>query len=302
MAMPREPRSPEPPEEASPTATHPESQDGSRRLLPAWKRDPSLRWLLERGSRRVLGMRIDATSYAEATEAIVDMAESGRGGVTCLATVHMVMEGRDDPAFQRLVNAADLVTPDGMPLVWALRRLGIAGAERVYGPELTPHVCAWAAAEGLQVGFYGGRPEVLEALVHNLVARFPGLRVAFAHSPPFAPPTPEEDAQVVEAILDSGVQILFVGLGCPKQERWMAAHREVLPCAMVGVGAAFDFLAGCKPQAPRWMRDAGLEWLFRLASEPRRLWRRYAVQNPRFALGLALQLVRERERVPHRIV
>jgi N-acetylglucosaminyldiphosphoundecaprenol N-acetyl-beta-D-mannosaminyltransferase len=244
-------------------------------------------------------MRVDATSYAEATEAIVDMAESGRGGMTCIATVHMVMEGRDDPVFQRLVNAAELVTPDGMPLVWALRWLGVPGAERVYGPELTPHVCAWAAAEGLCVGFYGGRPDVLDALVHNLVARFPGLRVGFAHSPPFAAPTPEEDAGVVEAIRDSGVQILFVGLGCPKQERWMAAHRDSLPCAMVGVGAAFDFLAGSKPQAPRWMRDAGLEWLFRLAAEPRRLWRRYVVQNPRFAVGLALQLLRALPRFPH---
>ena len=315
--MPREPRSPvtrgaaqdvpgplqlpeDTPEETSLEAAGPGSRDGSRRLLPAWKRDPSLQWLLERGSRRILGMRVDATSYAEATEAIVDMAESGRGGMTCVATVHMVMEGRDDRAFQRLVNAAELVTPDGMPLVWALRWLGVPGAERVYGPDLVPHICAWAAGEGLQVGFYGGRPEVLDALIHNLMARFPGLRVSFAHSPPFAPPTPEEDAWAVEAIRDSGVQILFVGLGCPKQERWMAAHREVLPCAMVGVGAAFDFLAGCQRQAPPWMRDAGLEWLFRLAVEPRRLWRRYAVHNPRFAVGIALQLLRALTRFPPR--
>ncbi len=301
--MPREPGPPEPsretPLEASLEPADPGNPDGSRRLLPAWKRDPSLQWLLERGSRRILGMRVDATSYAEATEAIVDMAESGRGGMTCIATVHMVMEGRDDPAFQRLVNSAELVTPDGMPLVWALRWLGVPAAERVYGPDLTPHVCAWAAAEGLQVGFYGGHPDVLDSLVHNLVARYPGLRVGFAHSPSFAASTPEEDAWVVEAIRDSGVQILFVGLGCPKQERWMAEHRESLPCAMVGIGAAFDFLAGCKPQAPRWMRDAGLEWLFRLAAEPRRLWRRYLIHNPRFAVGLALQLLRACPRFPH---
>jgi N-acetylglucosaminyldiphosphoundecaprenol N-acetyl-beta-D-mannosaminyltransferase len=230
-----------------------------------------------RGSRRILGMRVDATSYAGAARAVVDMAESGRGGMTCVATVHMVMEAFDDPAFQRLVNAADLVTSDGVPLVWALRRLGIPDAERVYGPDLTPV----------------GHPQTLEAMTRALTARFPALRVTFAYSPPFAPISASEDAEIVATILDSGTRILFVGLGCPKQERWMAAHRERLPCAMLGVGAAFDFLAGAKRQAPDWMQRAGLEWLFRLLCEPRRLWRRYAVHNPRFLAAFARQLARE---------
>jgi N-acetylglucosaminyldiphosphoundecaprenol N-acetyl-beta-D-mannosaminyltransferase len=247
------------------------------------------------GSRRILGMRVDATTYADAARAILDMAESGHGGMTCVATVHMVMEAFDAPDFQRLVNAADLVTSDGVPLVWALRWLGISRAQRVYGPDLTPVVCREAAQRGVPVGFYGGHPEVLDALTRTLAARIPDLRIAFAHSPPFAPLSAEEDAKLSAAIVDSGARVLFVGLGCPKQERWMAAHREQLPCAMVGVGAAFDFLAGTKCQAPRWMQDAGLEWLFRLLCEPRRLWRRYAVHNPRFALHLARQLVRERQ-------
>ncbi len=250
------------------------------------------------GSRRILGMRVDATTYADAARAILDMAESGRGGMTCVATVHMVMEAFDAPDFQRLVNAAELVTSDGVPLVWALRWLGIPRAQRVYGPDLTPVVCREAARRGVPVGFYGGRPEVLDALTRELAARIPGLRIAFAHSPPFAPLSAEEDAALTAAIADSGARVLFVGLGCPKQERWMASHRGRLPCALLGVGAAFDFLAGYKRHAPRWMQRAGLEWLFRLLCEPRRLWRRYAVHNPRFAFHLARQLARERQLRP----
>ena len=245
---------------------------------PARKRDAGLHAF---GARRILGMRVDASTYARAVQAILEMAETG-GGTTCVATVHMVMEAHDDPAFQRLVNAADLVTSDGMPLVWTLRARGLREAERVYGPDLMPAVCAAAAARGVPVGLYGGSPDVIAELPQRLAERFPGLRIAFASSPPYRALTPAEDAAVALAIRESGARVLFVGLGCPKQERWMAAHRERRPCAMVGVGAAFDFLAGAKRQAPRWMQRAGLEWLFRLASEPRRLWRRYAIHNPRF--------------------
>ena len=245
------------------------------------------------GSRRILGMRVDATSYARAAQAIAEMAQA-HGGVTCVATVHMVMEACDDPSFQRIVNASDLVTSDGMPLVWTLRARGLADAQRVYGPDLVPEVCALAAARGIPVGFYGGSPEVMARMTERLAARFPGLRVAFAMAPPFRALTPAEDEQVVAAIRESGARILFVGLGCPKQERWMAAHRERLACAQVGVGAAFDFLAGAKRQAPRLLQHAGLEWLFRLASEPRRLWRRYARHNPRFAWRALAETLRER--------
>ncbi len=240
-------------------------------------------------SRRILGMRVHATSYSETAEAVLEMASTGAGGMVCVATVHMVMEAFDDPEFRRLVNSADRVTPDGMPLVWALRALGIPEASRVYGPSLTPEICARAEQRGVPVGFYGGSPEVIEALRTSLLARFPRLQVPFAYSSPYRPLTPEEDRDVVDAIAASGARVLFVGLGCPKQERWMAAHRTTLSCAMVGVGAAFDFLAGAKAQAPRWIQDAGLEWLFRLAHEPRRLWRRYLVGNGRFLYHLLLR-------------
>jgi N-acetylglucosaminyldiphosphoundecaprenol N-acetyl-beta-D-mannosaminyltransferase len=241
------------------------------------------------GSRRILGMRVDGLRTSVAADAILQLAEAGAGGMVCVATVHMVMEAFDAPDFQRSVNAADLVTPDGVPLVWALRGRGLRETRRVYGPTLMRLVCRRAEERGLPIGLYGGSPEVLARLRERLIARHPMLRVAFAASPPFRPETEEEDASTVQAIEASGARILFVGLGCPKQERWMAAHRQALPCVMLGVGAAFDFLAGSKRQAPGWLQRAGLEWLFRLASEPRRLWRRYLIQNPRFLFHLARQ-------------
>jgi N-acetylglucosaminyldiphosphoundecaprenol N-acetyl-beta-D-mannosaminyltransferase len=248
---------------------------------------------VRRGSLSLLGVRVDATDYREATEVILAMASSG-GGVTCVASVHSLMEAHDDPGFRRILNGADLVTPDGVPLVWSLRALGIRDASRVYGPDLTPFVCEQAARRGVPVGFYGGTPPVMEALCQYLLARDPALRIAFRHCPPVGPAPPRPDERVVQAIEDSGVRVLFIGLGCPKQERWMAVHREALSCALVGVGAAFDFLAGAKPQAPAWMQRFGLEWLFRLACEPRRLWRRYAWNNPRFAWRMLAQIARAR--------
>ena len=249
-----------------------------------------------RGSRRLLGMRVDAESYASACQRILAMAEGG-GGMTCVATVHMVMEAWDDPDFRRLVNAAELVTSDGMPLVWSLRALGLPGAQRVYGPELTPRLCLGAAERGIPVGFVGGSPELLERLAVALVRRAPGLEVAFLHAPDFGPAPARPDPELARAITASGAKLLFVGLGCPKQERWMAAYRDAVPCALVGVGAAFDFLSGAKASAPDWMQRAGLEWLYRLSREPRRLWRRYAWHNPRFAVRMALQIARERAAV-----
>ncbi len=241
--------------------------------------------------QQVLGMRVDATSYDDATHRIMAWARARESRYVCVANVHMVMEAYDTPDFRRIVNSADLVTPDGVPLVWVLRRLGARNQQRVYGPDLTLHVCEAAAREGMPVGFYGGHPGTLNALIHNLHCRIPSLRVAYAWSPPFRPLTAEEDATVVREINSSGVAILFVGLGCPKQERWMAAHKGKVQAVMLGVGAAFDFHAGRVPQAPPWMQRAGLEWLFRLAVEPRRLWRRYLKHNPRFVVLALLQLL-----------
>jgi N-acetylglucosaminyldiphosphoundecaprenol N-acetyl-beta-D-mannosaminyltransferase len=244
-------------------------------------------------SRHVLGMRVDGTSYRETAEAIADLVSAGDGGAICVSTVHMVMEAFDDPEFRQIVNSADRVTPDGVPLVWALRLLGVEEAERVYGPSLLPMVCDFARERGLSVGFYGGSAEVVDELVRRMWARFPGLEVSFAWAPPYRVLGAEEDRKVIDGIEASGTNILFVGLGCPKQERWIAEHRNSLSCVMVGVGAAFDFHAGHKAQAPAWVQVAGFEWLFRLCCEPRRLWRRYLYHNPRFLFHFVRQLARE---------
>jgi N-acetylglucosaminyldiphosphoundecaprenol N-acetyl-beta-D-mannosaminyltransferase len=210
----------------------------------------------------------------------------------CVSNVHVTMEAYDSAEYRGIVNGADLVTPDSMPLVWALRLFGVAGATRVYGPTLTAHVLEGAAAARIPVGFYGASSEVLRRLLDECRQRFPGLRVAYAHAPPFRQLSGEEDAAIVREINRSGARILFVGLGCPKQERWMALHKGAVNATMLGVGAAFDFLAGTKRQAPLWMQRAGLEWLFRLANEPRRLWWRYTYHNPRFVMLLARQYLK----------
>jgi len=243
-------------------------------------------------SRYILGTRVDGTNYAGAVDLIANWAQAGESRYVCVSTVHMVMEGHDDPAYREIVNAADLVTSDGMPLVWGLRLLGVRHARRVYGPDLTPLMCERAAAEGIPVGFYGSSPEVLEAMTANLREAYPDLIIAYKVSPPFRELTPEEVEAEIEDIRASGARIIFVGLGCPKQERWMHARRGKVDAVLIGVGAAFDYVGKTKAQAPRFMQAHGLEWLFRLVTEPRRLWRRYLYHNPRFVALFAAQLVR----------
>jgi N-acetylglucosaminyldiphosphoundecaprenol N-acetyl-beta-D-mannosaminyltransferase len=251
-------------------------------------------------TRRILGVRVDATTYAHAAEQILGWAQRGESRYVCVAAVNNVIEAQEDPGYHAVIEAADLVTPDGMPLVWGLRLLGVAGASRVYGPDLTPAVCALAATHGVPVGFYGGTEDVLERLTARLQQRLPGLRIVYRSSPPFRPSTPEEERRTVEDLHRSGARILFVGLGAPKQERWMAAHKHRVNAVMLGVGAAFDFLAGSKRQAPGPVQRLGLEWLYRLAHEPRRLWRRYLVRNPRFVALFAAQLLEDRRLRRHR--
>ncbi len=242
--------------------------------------------------RYVLGMRVDATSYEDATERVIRWAKEERSTYVCVANVHMTMEAYDSPQFCELVNGAHLVTPDGTPLVWALRTLGVADASQVRGADLVTSVVDRAAHEGVPIGLYGGTSESLADFVELLNNRFPGLKVACAISPPFRPLTPEEDADFTRQITSSGARVLFVGIGCPRQERWMAAHKGKIPAAMLGVGAAFDFHTGRIRQAPRWMQRTGLEWVFRLLMDPKRLWRRYAKHNPRFVILFLIQLLK----------
>ena len=242
-------------------------------------------------SRTVLGMRVDATSYEDASRRVARWAVEGRSSYVCVSNVHMVMETFDTPAFRGVVNGADLVTPDGKPLVWALRGLGVGDASQVRGADLVTSVIERAAREGIPVGLYGGTPGSLGDFARTMEARFPALRIACRISPPFRPLTPEEDEAVTREISSSGARVLLVGIGCPKQERWMAEHRGRIPAVMLGVGAAFDFHSGRVSQAPRWMQVAGLEWVYRLMMDPRRLWKRYARHNPRFMGLFALQLL-----------
>lgn len=241
-------------------------------------------------SRYILEMRVDATSYSDAVNRVLGWARRGQSRYVCCANVHSVMESFDSPEFRICMNSADLVTSDGVPLVWALRRLGVSSATRVYGPDLMPAVLQAADREGLRVGFYGASVETVGLLTELTNQKYPGL-VGYHFSPPFRELTPEEDQMIVDRINASGVQILFVGLGCPKQEKWMAEHKDRVHAVMLGVGAAFDFLTGGTAQAPSWLQAAGLEWLFRLSVEPKRLWRRYLKHNPRFVALFAAQLM-----------
>jgi N-acetylglucosaminyldiphosphoundecaprenol N-acetyl-beta-D-mannosaminyltransferase len=245
-------------------------------------------------SRYILGSRVDATSYDGATRQILSWAYEGRSAYVCVTSVHGLIEASDDRSFRAVLNGADLVTPDGMPVVWGLRRLGAAEATRVYGPNLTLHLCEAAAREGVPIGLYGGTPESLDRFAAFLGRTYPDLEVACQIAPPFRPLTPEEDAAYTEQIAQSGARILFVGIGCPKQERWMADHEGRVPAVMVGVGAAFDFHAGQVRQAPAWVQQSGLEWAFRLSMEPRRLWRRYRRIVPLFIVRFGGQLYRHR--------
>jgi len=242
----------------------------------------------------VLGMRVDATSYPDLVAKVMSWADNAESRAISVATVQVVMEGYDRPVYRQLVNDCDVVTPDGMPLVWFLRAIGIADASRVYGPDLTLSLLQAANEKHLAVGFYGGSPEALEGFLAAVRRHFPNVNVVYAYSPPFRSLSLQEDAKVVRDICSSGVRILFVGLGCPKQEQWVSTHRGSIPAVMIGVGAAFDFLSGAKPQAPKWMQRNGLEWLFRFATEPRRLFWRYTRQNPRFVFFAGRQLLLHR--------
>ncbi len=248
----------------------------------------------------VLGVGVSAVSYDDATEAcrrwVDERREAVRQGseiasrVVAVMSVHGIVLARRQPDLKSILNSADLTTPDGMPVVWAMRSFGRAGQDRVYGPALMLRLCGQAARLGHRVYLYGGRAEALSPLVWNLEAQFPGIRIAGAYSPPFRPLSPEEDRTCVARIRESAADIVFVGISTPKQERWMAAHRERLGGAvLLGVGAAFDFHAGRVKQAPVWMQRCGLEWFFRLTREPRRLWRRYIVETPRFLPLWAMQ-------------
>ncbi len=239
----------------------------------------------------IIGTPVNSTSYADATKVVLDWSTRRESRYVCVANVHLLMEVHDSAEYNRVVCDADLITPDGMPLVWMMRLKGQPEQQRVYGPTLMLHILESAARQNVVVGFYGSTSDVLQSLNANMRARFSELKVNYLFSPPFEEISPEEDQKIVTQINASSAMILFVGLGCPKQEKWMAAHRGRINAVMIGVGAAFDFHAGFKPQAPLWLQTAGMEWLYRLATEPHRLWKRYLYHNPRFIILALLDLL-----------
>lgn len=242
-------------------------------------------------NRHIVGMRVDATSYQDATERIILWAKKSESKAVFAANVHMTMECYDHPEFAKVVADTDLVTSDGMPLVWALKALGIKTASRVYGPTLTLYVCEAAAKMGIPIGLYGGTPESLVSFSNFLKQQYSNIQITCAIAPPFRPLTAAENQEYTNQIIQSGAKILFVGIGCPKQELWIYNHKNQIPAVMLGVGAAFDFHSGRVSQAPIWMQKIGLEWLFRLIKEPKRLWKRYLKHNPRFILLFIKQLI-----------
>lgn len=239
----------------------------------------------------VLGVGISATTVARTVAAVEDWIAGGEHRYVCVTGVHGVLECQRDPQLQHIHNASGLTVPDGMPMVWLSHLAGRREVERVYGPDLMLALCERAAARGYSLFLYGGAPGVADDLASSLTRRFPGLRIAGTHSPPFRVLTAGEEQALAERFAALRPDITFVGLGTPKQECWMAAHVGRLETrVMIGVGAAFDFHTGRVQQAPIWMRRSGLEWLYRLTREPRRLWRRYVLGNPRFVVLIALQL------------
>jgi N-acetylglucosaminyldiphosphoundecaprenol N-acetyl-beta-D-mannosaminyltransferase len=261
-------------------------------ILPATPADPG-RGPAPVSSEQVLGVPLALTDY-ERTLDWIDASVAVRApGYVCVAAVHTVMAFQEDPELRAAVLGSDLTVPDGQPLVWAMNLLGHSLPSRVYGPDLLEKACERGARAGRRFYLYGGRREALSELRTALPARYPGLEVAGATEAPFRALTPEEAAQTAAEINASRADVVWVGLGVPLQEKWMADMRERLEApVLVGVGAAFDFHAGLKRQAPDRLQRLGLEWAFRLSQEPRRLWRRYLRYNPRFVLGFARQYLR----------
>lgn len=240
----------------------------------------------------ILGIKVTPTNHNEVLKKMTDWVKNCQPHYVCVTGVHGIMESQRSQKLKSIHNHAGLVTPDGMPLVWLCRLHGAKQVQRVYGPDLLLEVCRQSITSGWKHYFYGGGPGVAEQLIARLTQSFPGLQVAGCASPPFRPLTPAEDFAAVEKINASGADIVWVGLGAPKQELWMGDHYgRITAPLMIGVGAAFDFHAGLKKQAPRWMQHSGLEWLFRLAEEPRRLWKRYLINNPAFIFLVILQLL-----------
>jgi N-acetylglucosaminyldiphosphoundecaprenol N-acetyl-beta-D-mannosaminyltransferase len=269
----------------------------SEKALPPFERKAgsSHRIMKKRRLCRVLDSSIDVISWDTTIDRIMNWAFENQSRYICICNVHSIVTARNNRTFNHIIENADMATPDGMPVVWLMRCLGYKKQVRINGPDLLWRLCRRSAEGKISLYFYGGSQETLDKLRKRLKAAFPQLDVVGMVSPPFHKLNPEETASDIRAINESGAGIVFVCLGCPKQERWMAKHRENIRAVTIGVGAAFSYHAGTLKRAPLWMQKCGLEWLFRLAAEPNRLWRRYFTTNSQFIIGSLIQLITQKK-------
>lgn len=246
---------------------------------------------MENAKESIFDCGIDAVSWSQVEHQIKDAVESGKGHYITVCNVHSVVTARTNRSLKEAINGALLAVPDGMPLVWLLKRRGTTEQTRINGPDLMLRICKQAADAGWPIFLFGGREDVLARLTARLRAQYPTLTIAGAESPPFRQLSDEEDSAFCMRMRESRARVIFVGLGCPKQEEWIARNHQKTPGVMIGVGAAFDYHAGVVKRAPKWMQEAGLEWLARLAAEPRRLFRRYFVTNSIFLGRYGFELI-----------
>lgn len=244
---------------------------------------------LENG--QILGIKVSALSLRQQSIQVISWAKQNLSKSVCVANVHMLMEAHWNAEFKRILCSADLVTPDGMPLVWMLKFLGACRPERVAGMDLLKSLCVEAQEHKIGIFFLGSETKTLERMRQRLEIEYPHLCITGMESLPFRPLTPQEDRKIIEVINASETGLLFISLGCPKQEKWIAQHRGKINATMVGLGGVFPIYAGLQKYAPQWIRRLGLEWVYRLYQEPGRLWRRYATTIPPFIWLAARQLI-----------
>jgi N-acetylglucosaminyldiphosphoundecaprenol N-acetyl-beta-D-mannosaminyltransferase len=241
----------------------------------------------------ILDVPVANLDYDGVVDKVIGWTRSNKHRYIGVCNVHSITSSTWDSRLREALRCSDMNTADGMPLVWMQKLLGYGQASRVYGPTLMLKILEKAASRGLRMAFYGGHPDRLSILIHNLTEKFPGINIVEAISPPFRPLNPVEDATYTRMLKDAHPDIIWVGIGCPKQEVWMREHSRKIPGVMIGVGAAFDFHAGAVLQAPWFVQKVGMEWFFRLCCEPRRLFKRYISTNPVFMYKAACQLTKK---------
>lgn len=237
---------------------------------------------------------IDCLEYSTFVETIMQSSLSGKSAYVCVANVHMLVEAHENNDFSLVVNAADYVTPDGMPLTWGLKYVHGIQQDRVAGMDLLPDLLKLASVNRVPVYFYGGTQEMIDCTNEYLQKVYPSLIIAGSFSPPFRALSNEEESRIVDRINNSGAKLVFVALGCPKQEKWMASMKGRINSTMIGIGGALPVMIGMQKRAPEWMQKASLEWLFRLSQEPKRLFKRYAVTNTTFLYLLTKEIIRNK--------